>query len=1341
MDTNAPDSDLHISQFDLSALNNFLTINSGSPGFQVHAGFDFNLSFTYEDTGPNGPRLQLDPASNALLINVVANWSNPRQSNAFTGTLNNLLFVTGANPTDSAFVGNFAVGLSPDGSVQGVALTFGSQAILNTDLSLQFGQNTLPFNLSAHGHLHLAWNLEGTFDAFGGYRPIYLTDTPDSFGRITEAQFQGVTLDVNPLTLTGFVDNAVAKIRDFAQPFVPIASVLRTEIPGLGALGLHIRLANLVDGLGSVVDFIDRAGSLNDHVMIQHPTIEYGNLILTPPNSSGNLLAALLAGTAQPSADSGVVLPPGTPDVFSQANSATGDVFHKIEDALRFSDGNNRVSVGFPIVDLDPQDPGNPNPPRNTTLFQLLLGTDSSLLSLEAHFNINQAIPFPPIPIAFIVLQPHASVTFQLDLSIGYATSGLRKAGREPDAGRLTSDLLSGFFFNVSPGQGMGHTGLNFRATIGLDASAFAIAHVDGSLTANIGFTLPSDKDITGDPNASSTVLHLYPNLLDRIRDDPLCALGLQGEMVLQFSIRIGFDIPFGPTITLWEYAFPRITLLSFSARCGIGSGDQRIPAQIFIPLGPGDHDIRVHKFIAEDPTTPSQQITGIEWQDGGLVQRVPTARMIRHPDGSVTLLPWNPDHPDDRLETIVVTPTRDDQGNIIPTGNDTVVIAQDVIGDWHGDQVNALMIGGDDGDDDFEYYGHGQAVLIGGKKSNTLIGRHLEYGGGLPQEVYDRVQHGDYSDFPDWVARVSVPGPAQYSFKGIDPFTGPPGFTTLFTIAHPGENPLINARELQGGDGDDFLVGTAGADVLYGGSGTNTFNGLGGGDVVHGEYGQHNTFIESAMNNDLNPGGNPLVIDNNTDLIYGGHGTNLLQFRGYLHGEQTENITAQGLNSPILPGLLQITDPVPGFYAGKKVWAFGITQLAIEAGYGSVTLGDLTNTPVRQTAIKFDSRAGFFQPNQITIDATSQSQATLFQDPHSNPDHWTIAQDSRNNGWLELTSVNEGIISLQGLTTNSFGSWPDQVILDDTTRDRTSGATFEVQSLPAHTPDLTINLGPGLDFVNVPAMDTLPDGLLTVNGGSGPGVLVVSPSAQLSQTGYHFKWDVEPTKLGFSWPGHPESLFLYYSGLSEVIINRPDSVDISPLAMTLDGLPGQIILNPGVGSLGINDQNTTAFTTFDVTGSSVVRTSRAARPVTITFASAGSLYIDGAGGFFGSQFNLTTPFQEQSRGLLPISPFRITGHGAVDVVTVNDAATVPFSEGMDHTGTTWNVYRDHVARTYVVDSQQNTSEFKFDFYNIFSMTLIGSTQRDQQGNSVTNKFILSPDQQNLNSCTHKGKR
>src|SRR5260370_21160150 len=108
-----------------------------------------------------------------------------------------------------------------------------------------------------------------------------------------------MTLYVN--AFPGFLNNAVEKIRDFAKPFQPIASILSTEIPGLSSIGIDITFADVIDALSGnhdmshIVNFINEASNLNSQVPTgTGGTISYSNLVLEPKGSS--LLAALQAG-------------------------------------------------------------------------------------------------------------------------------------------------------------------------------------------------------------------------------------------------------------------------------------------------------------------------------------------------------------------------------------------------------------------------------------------------------------------------------------------------------------------------------------------------------------------------------------------------------------------------------------------------------------------------------------------------------------------------------------------------------------------------------------------------------------------------------------------------------------------------------------------------------------------------------------------------------------------------------------------------------------------------------------------------------------------------------------
>jgi hypothetical protein len=218
------------------------------------------------------------------------------------------------------------VRLDPSGIVANVYLTSlnGDNSNANVDmrLDLQFGDGSvsLPFNLIfQQTNFLLNWQFN---DSNGS-----LSTTGD-FGSVTDAEFDALQLQVNPFA--GFVNNAVEKIKDFAKPFQPIASILSTEIPGLSSIGIDITFADVIDKLSgnhdmsNIVNFINDASNLNSQVPTgTGGTISYSNLVLEPNGSS--LLAALQVGNPlfQPGGGAAQVPQPiqGVLDVIHQLNS------------------------------------------------------------------------------------------------------------------------------------------------------------------------------------------------------------------------------------------------------------------------------------------------------------------------------------------------------------------------------------------------------------------------------------------------------------------------------------------------------------------------------------------------------------------------------------------------------------------------------------------------------------------------------------------------------------------------------------------------------------------------------------------------------------------------------------------------------------------------------------------------------------------------------------------------------------------------------------------------------------------------------------------------------------
>jgi Ca2+-binding RTX toxin-like protein len=147
-------------------------------------------------------------------------------------------------------------------------------------------------------------------------------------------------------------------------------------------------------------------------------------------------------------------------------------------------------------------------------------------------------------------------------------------------------------------------------------------------------------------------------------------------------------------------------------------------------------------------------------------------------------------------------------------------------------------------GDDDDMFWGHaGDDVLIGGPGDDWFI--WFEFDG---FDGNDTVDGDDGSDFlqvsldhvgPDAVSIVAVGDRVRIQRHNLTPFTLDIGSVEKFDVnGNQGDDMISGASglgielDLDGGDGNDFLVGGDGSDALWGGNGDDTLLGGDGDDT-----------------------------------------------------------------------------------------------------------------------------------------------------------------------------------------------------------------------------------------------------------------------------------------------------------------------------------------------------------------------------------------------------------------------------------------------------------------------------------------------------------------------------
>jgi len=173
-------------------------------------------------------------------------------------------------------------------------------------------------------------------------------------------------------------------------------------------------------------------------------------------------------------------------------------------------------------------------------------------------------------------------------------------------------------------------------------------------------------------------------------------------------------------------------------------------------------------------------------------------------------------------------------------------------------------------------------------------------------------------------------------------------GNDTLSAATLPADNVTLT---LDGGAGNDTIVGSQGADVLLGGDGSDTVTGGRGNDTALLGNG-NDTFI-------WNPG-------DGSDVVEGGAGTDRLVFNGANIGENMD-ISANG-------GRVRLTRDIGGVTMDLN----GVEKIQVNAAGGAdnITINDLTRTGVTQVAIDLSGPSGSGQgdgaADSVTVNGTA---------------------------------------------------------------------------------------------------------------------------------------------------------------------------------------------------------------------------------------------------------------------------------------------------------------------------------------------------------------------------------
>jgi Ca2+-binding RTX toxin-like protein len=224
-----------------------------------------------------------------------------------------------------------------------------------------------------------------------------------------------------------------------------------------------------------------------------------------------------------------------------------------------------------------------------------------------------------------------------------------------------------------------------------------------------------------------------------------------------------------------------------------------------------------------------------------------------------------------------------------------------------------------------------------------TQVGIDLgSLGTGTPDQAADQVTvtataHADLINVVATATGVAVVGlPEQLTVDH-------PDATDMLTINAGAGNDTITAETLaagiigltiDGGAGNDIIVGSRGNDILLGGDGNDTVTGGQGNDTASLGNG-NDTFV-------WNPG-------DGSDVVDGGAGTDTLVFNGANIAE-TIQIAANGSHAVLVRNVGNVTMDLTGIEH---------IQLAAAGGPDTVVVNDLAGTDVTQVAVDLSVPAG----------------------------------------------------------------------------------------------------------------------------------------------------------------------------------------------------------------------------------------------------------------------------------------------------------------------------------------------------------------------------------------------
>ena len=343
----------------------------------------------------------------------------------------------------------------------------------------------------------------------------------------------------------------------------------------------------------------------------------------------------------------------------------------------------------------------------------------------------------------------------------------------------------------------------------------------------------------------------------------------------------------------------------------------------------------------------------------------------------------------------------------------------------------------------------------------------------------------------------------------------------------------------IDGGEGNDTIIGSAGADMLIGGAGNDTITGGRGNDVALLGDG-NDRFI-------WNPG-------DGSDTVEGGTGFDTLDFRGSDLNE-TFTISANGSRALLTRDVGGVTMDLNSV---ERI------QLGAAGGADTIVVNDLTGTDVKEVAIDLaaaGTSTGDGQADQVTVNATAGHDDIIIAQNGGLVTVSGLAETvtiAHAEGALDQLNVSAGagddVIDASGLPANHISLTLDGGAGNDTI-------------LGSHGNDTVIG-GTGNDVAFLGAGDDLfiwnpGDGSDTVDGGAGFDPLDfrgagANESVTISANGDHALFSRDVGNVTLDLHGIERIQFEAAGGADKILVNDLTGTDVKQVAIDLGAGDGQ---------------------------------------------------------------------------------------------------------------------------------------------------------------------------------------